>query len=98
MGSMTGRRFGYCSGYESPGFTRGRAAGRYGRRFTDFPGNRGFAAPGMGRRGGYGYGANQAEPRVTAAQQANYLEAEIAALKEELNSMEARLSEMKQED
>ena len=92
MGPMTGRRFGYCNGYDSPGLSRGRMGGGYGRGLGNFRGS------GMGRRFGYGFAANQAEPQVTSAQSARYLEAEITALQEELKAKQAHLAELENEE
>ncbi|MDD3432062.1 MAG: DUF5320 domain-containing protein [Bacteroidales bacterium] len=49
QGPMTGRALGFCSGYESPGFTKGFGGGRGRGR------GRGFGG-GMGRRNRFGYG------------------------------------------
>ncbi len=53
MGPMTGRRLGFCAGYDSPGYTKGvpRGGGGFGAGR-----GRGF---GRGFRGGYGRGFGQ---------------------------------------
>ncbi len=48
MGPMTGRRMGYCAGYEVPGFANQGGGGSAGQGF-----GRGF---GFGRGGGRGFG------------------------------------------
>jgi hypothetical protein len=49
MGPMTGRRAGYCAGYDAPGFAN-PAYGGYGRGW-----GRGWAGRGYGRGGGRGW-------------------------------------------
>ena len=96
MGPMTGRRLGYCAGYESPGFTKGEPRGVYGfgRGF-----GRGF---GGGHRRGFGYNgfSNNYYPAAQYSQfdEEKYLELEIDTLKKDLKAMENRLTELKKDE
>ena len=93
-GPMTGRRMGYCAGYDHPGFTnlgayQGRGYGR-GYRF-------GF---GRGRGFGYRYAARYGDvyrepfPEVS---EKTMIENEIRILKDQLSSLEEQLSKTKEE-
>ena len=78
FGPMTGRRMGYCAGYDRPG----------------------YANQGYGR--GMGYGFRHAYPAYYPANVSNVsektvLENDIKILKEQLSSMEDRLSEINKE-
>ncbi|HHE38598.1 MAG TPA: hypothetical protein ENL20_08510 [Candidatus Cloacimonetes bacterium] len=100
MGPMTGRGLGYCAGYDSPGFTRGlpRGGAGYGRGF-----GRGFGR-GYGRGFGGGYrNRNRAYFNEYGTPPADYypdvsektlIENDMKILKEQLKSMEKRLSEL----
>ncbi|MDP8267435.1 MAG: DUF5320 domain-containing protein [Candidatus Tenebribacter davisii] len=104
MGPVTGRGLGYCTGYESPGFTKGvpRGGAGFGRGY-----GQGFGR-GMGRGYGRGFGystgyqnpvyPNYPAPQYSAKDEAQYIETDIDALKDELKTMEKRLSELKKED
>jgi len=103
MGSMTGRGLGYCAGYDSPGFTRGtpRGGAGYGRGF-----GRGFRR-GNGRGFGGGnryrqqtyfneYGTPPADYYPDVSEK-TLIENEMKILKEQLKSMEMRLSKLAKE-
>jgi len=94
MGSLTGRRLGYCAGYDVPGFAnplgfglgRGMAWGRGGG------GGRGLAF----RRGRGGFYSQYAQTPVPKAQfdDANALKSHISVLEEQLAAVKARLAEI----
>lgn len=90
MGAMTGRRAGYCAGYDTPGFAANTRPGR----------GRGFFGRGIQR--GFGRNMGRFFPRfqnapvtpVTAEEEKGYLETEINYLKDELKGLEKRLAEL----
>lgn len=98
-GSMTGRRAGYCAGYQMPGFANmgygygqgpgfgfGRGGGFRGwrNRFTA------AAQPFWGR----GY---YAPPTPTVEQEAEGLKAEASWLKDQLEAINKRIEELEQD-
>lgn len=104
-GPQTGRGLGYCSGYASPGYTKGvpRGGGGFGR-------GRGFGfGRGYGRGFGYarGYRApapapvNYSRPSGATTQEPQsekeYLEQEVEALENELEAMRQRMRELDEE-
>ena len=94
MGQMTGRGLGYCNGYESPGFTKGapRGGAGFGRGFgRDF--GRGYGR-GFGNQGF----SNYPVPQYSAKDEEKYLKSEMDVLKNEIKTMEARLSELKKDE
>ncbi len=85
-GSRTGRRMGFCSGYDTPGFMN---VG-FGQGFG--------AGRGLGwRRNAFSSRANiQTNPVViTEKQEKQILEQELSALKQEIKEIENRLKELK---
>ncbi|MCK4550655.1 MAG: DUF5320 domain-containing protein [Candidatus Aenigmarchaeota archaeon] len=91
MGPMTGRRAGYCTGYNMPGYANaipGRGAFGMGRRF--------FA-----RGRGFGAGFSQEVAAAPVPQQPSKeeriqaLEQQKAAIEEGLKQIEKELSELK---
>jgi len=97
-GPRTGRAFGYCAGYDSPGFTRG---GGFGRGF-----GRGFWGRGRGfwRRGYYPdpyYGPTPYYRDVyrepNEEEEKNYLENIVKGLEEEIKSVKERIKELSKE-
>lgn len=87
-GSMTGRRMGYCTGNDHPGFTRLRSfrGGRFGRGFgRGFGQGRGFG-PGSAYRSGYFY--PDVAPDVS---EKTIIENEIRILKDQLSYLEEQL-------
>ena len=97
MGPMTGRGLGYCNNFENPGFTKGINGGEAGFR-------RGFGRS-FGRGYGRGFGnqgfsnyPNYPVQQYSAKDEEKYLESEMDTLKNELKTMEARLSELKKDE
>lgn len=105
LGAMTGRRMGYCAGYDSPGFTkgvpRGRAGYGYGRGFGYGRGyGRGFGF-GRGYGRGYGYASDYypaTNPDYANISEKTMLENEAKVLQEQLNSLEKRLAEIEKKE
>lgn len=97
FGPMTGRRMGYCSGYDSPGFTKGFPRGGAGfGAYRNFGRGRGFGR-GMGFNRGYNYPVYPA-PTYSAKEEADLLENEVKILTEQLKALDARLSDLKNEE
>jgi len=104
QGPGTGRGLGFCSGYDSPGYTKGPGAGMgRGLRFRGGAmGNRGFGR-GLGFRHGFGWRHNN--PGQNYSNEAyNSQEDEISALKSQsknlkqsLEYIEKRLGELEAE-
>ena len=90
QGSMTGRRMGFCAGFNAPGFMNhgfGRGCGR-----------------GFGRGRGFGWRARAVQPIptqqvqpavITEKQEKQFLEQELNTLKEEMKEIEKRLKNIK---
>jgi len=86
MGPMTGRRMGYCSGFNAPGFMNsgfGRGSSR-----------------GFGRGRGFGFRAGfypqGIQPQViTEAEEKKFLQEDLEALKREMDEVQKRLKEFK---
>ncbi|MEF8799220.1 MAG: DUF5320 domain-containing protein [Candidatus Bipolaricaulota bacterium] len=104
-GPRTGRGLGFCSGYRTPGYTKGvpRGGGGFGR-------GRGFGfGRGFSRRFGYSRGYVPSAPapgdyaRETgyanqeAQSEKEYLEREVEALENELEAMRRRMKELNEE-
>jgi len=91
-GPMTGRRLGYCAGYDSPGYTRGFGGG-YGYGF----------GWGRGRGWGRGWGwsrqwdervplpVERSTPEVSTEEQVRLLQNEFNTLKERLDALLEKL-------
>ncbi|MCK4569881.1 MAG: DUF5320 domain-containing protein [Bacteroidales bacterium] len=93
-GPMTGRRLGFCTGNDRPGFemTPGGFAHRGGRGYGRAYG-RGY---GYGRGMGYGQGYSHfPDETVPDVSQETLLENEARILKEQLASIEKQLTELK---
>ncbi len=106
-GPQTGRGFGFCAGFHSPGYTKGPGMGRGYRRGPGFGG--GFGG-GFGRRSGrrfsygwddpyierepmyYGRAGPYAEP--TKEEESSYLNRLVESLENELKAVKARLTEV----
>ncbi|SHH82478.1 hypothetical protein SAMN02745135_02295 [Caloranaerobacter azorensis DSM 13643] len=90
-GPMTGRKMGYCAGYDVPGYMNagyGRGYGRgFGRGFGRFC-RRGF---GFGR--GFGWRAF-AYNAPSKEELKGYINEEIRFLKDQLDSLEKRLKDL----
>jgi len=106
MGPMTGRGAGYCTGNNAPGYMNGGAAGfGYG-----MGGGRGFGGRhngfGAGYGAGRGYGIAAVPYTVPMAPVAGYskesekgyIENEVSFLKEQLKTLEGRLSDMQDDE
>ena len=88
-GPRTGRGLGFCSGYNSPGYTKGIPMG--GRGF-----GRGFGRGGFARGRGFAWRAfPTAYPRYSEDDEKAYLEDELTALRDEMKAIEDRLKELK---
>ena len=86
-GPLTGRRMGYCAGYDHPGFINLERG--YGRGFRGGSGyGRGF---GPGFRHGYGDYYHGNSPGVS---EKTVIENEIRILKDQLSTLEERLSKL----
>ena len=84
QGSMTGRRMGFCAGFNAPGFTNHGFGGGFGR-------GRGF-----GLRARNMQVAPIQQPAImTEKQEKEFLEQELNALKEEMKEIEKRLKQIK---
>lgn len=93
LGPMTGRRMGYCRGYDHPGYANlppGRGFG------MDWGGGFGF---GRGRGWGCGWGRGFGYyPPPSTEDEAAFLRTESARLKQHLEDIEKRLAEVEKED
>ena len=97
FGPRTGRGLGYCSGFDTPGYTKGPGMG-FGRGYG---GGRGW----RGRGWGYGW---RAEPdpsfypldtppyptQLNQEEESKYLEQTLMNLKKEIDIIEKRLEEL----
>ena len=104
MGSRTGRAFGYCSGYDTPGYQKG-AGGGFGRGMG---GGRGMGR-GMGRgRGfhsGWGFGYPGPQPGgqwpyatvINREDEIRMLKLQMDSLENSRKAMEKRLDELGKE-
>ena len=83
QGPMTGRRMGFCAGFNTPGFM----SGGFGR-------GRGFA---WRARAIQTAPIQQVQPQViTEKEEKQYLKQELEALREEMKEIEKRLKELKE--
>ena len=110
FGPMSGRRAGYCAGYETPGYMNPGVGGWFGwgggfrgagRGGLPWGGGRGRAWGG-GRGFGWGYpyfapGANLPTPELTKDQEIAELKAQAKYFKENLADIEKRLDELKKD-
>jgi len=95
LGPMTGRRAGYCAGYQAPGYANpwprfgrgmgfGRGRGFWGRGYNPYPG------PYYGPAPYYAPPPTSPEP----AEEKAYLGEAIKSMEEELKAMKERLEEL----
>ncbi|MCD4744776.1 MAG: DUF5320 domain-containing protein [Bacteroidales bacterium] len=93
MGPMTGRGAGFCAGFDEPGYMNqgGNKRGGFGRGS-----GRGFGR-GFGRSYGRGFGYHGIANYPDVSQK-TILENDIKILKDQLKSLEKRLSETKEND
>ena len=98
-GPMTGRRMGYCAGYDAPGFSSPGPGMGYGRGW-----GRGM---GYGRGWGRGYPAYGPGPMVPAPvyaprpdpdEERRYLEQCSEQLERELEDIKKRMKELEEEE
>lgn len=95
MGPLTGRGMGYCAGFSAPGYAAPAGcagAGGFGRGRR-----RMFFAIGMPKPMRFGYPAHAPEYEAAGGEQAA-LEKQARYLKEQLDFVKRRLSDMKDED
>jgi len=94
-GSLTGRRMGYCAGYDHPGFINMQSnLGRgYGGRFRGGFGHGGEFGAGFRR----GYGRFNKE-NVHDVSEKTLIENEIRILKDQLSSLEGKLTKLGEEE
>ena len=107
LGPMSGRAAGYCAGYSVPGFMN-PYGGRLGLGFgygRGFGRGRGY---GRGFWPGYGYpmsyappiygGSGFYQPPIEPKQEIDMLNEEAKALKEQLDTINKRVSELKEKE
>ena len=106
-GPRTGRGLGYCSGYDSPGFTKGtpRGIGGFGRGM-----GRGFGRGFWGRGRGFRFRSfypnpynesvpyyQDINPEQSKDEEKSYLEGMIKSLESELEAVKNRLQKLSKE-
>ncbi|MCD6129665.1 MAG: DUF5320 domain-containing protein [Deltaproteobacteria bacterium] len=85
LGARTGRGLGYCAGFGGPGFSACRGWGRgFGWRRSEA-----FYPP---------YNAPTPYRPPSSAEERDYVEREIKALREQITSLEKRLDELKKSE
>jgi len=93
-GPMTGRRFGYCAGFNVPGYTNPIDHPNYGWGFRG--GGRGwrhgYYAPGMP-----GWGWNEFQP-ITEEQELENLKNYASQLKNQLDAIQKRIDELEKRE
>ena len=107
QGPVTGRRLGYCSGFDSPGFTKEAGYG-LGRGFGYGRGIRYGRGMGFARGGGRGRGfwafnsmnmpTNPWMQTMSREEEIKYLKSEADALKSSQKDIEKRLVELEKEE
>jgi hypothetical protein len=103
QGSVTGRKLGYCTGFDSPGFTKG-AGGGMGRGFAFGRGMGAGRGMGRGRSFGRGWGSGPTYPgyfpgyplssTMSREDEIRFLNSEADALKRSQEEIEKRLKEL----
>ncbi|MCF6335392.1 MAG: DUF5320 domain-containing protein [Spirochaetales bacterium] len=106
-GPMTGRGAGFCSGSNTPGFAntgavggfgQGMGAGRgFGGGFHGAANGAGYGR-GMGRSNGIGFQPAYAAPVYSKEAEKGYLESEVSFLKNQLKTLEDRLTNMQDDE
>lgn len=102
MGPRTGRAFGYCSGFDTPGYHKG-AGGGFGRGMGNGRGmgrgmgrGRGFRAAGWGP--GYNYPQHAGRwpdmPEMNEEEEISMLKSEMDSLERTRKAIEKRLGEL----
>ena len=106
QGPMTGRAMGFCTGYDSPGFTKGFGEGMGRAKGRGF----GFGR-GHGFHGGWGFGRShnlglpsagysgspRSEP-LSKADEIKMLKAQVHTIKRSQSDIEKRLRELENEE
>lgn len=93
FGPGTGRRMGYCYGYDSPGYLRGSGGGMGGPGFGRGMG-RGFGGGyGFGPPVDYGYGAPQTY-NYSPDQEKEYLKSQVSEMEKTIENLKKRMSEI----
>jgi hypothetical protein len=107
QGPVTGRGFGFCRGYDSPGFTKGFGGGI--GRGMGFGRGAGFGR-GMGWGRGYGYGFHSGAynlglapgylptPSISREDEIKMLKNQADALSRSQKDIEKRLGELEKEE
>ena len=101
LGSRTGRRMGFCSGFDSPGYANQGFGGRNNEMGFGRGGGRGFGIGfGRGARGGFWnnqLNQNQQTPiqQPTKEQEKQILEQELKQLDEEESSLKNEKEDIK---
>jgi hypothetical protein len=94
-GPLTGRRMGFCAGYDAPGFANLRGGGGLGRAWGRGGGfGRGMAFRG-GRQGWGGYPVPAGFQGYGPAEEATQIRSEIDVLEKTLETLKKRLDEVK---
>lgn len=107
-GPRTGRGFGYCSGYDSPGYTKnfpGMRAGRGTFGYFRFQRCWGFSGRGRGWRNmfyatglpGWARYSTPLEFELTSKNEKGFLENQLSVLENQIESLKKRLSEIEEE-
>ncbi len=96
QGPLTGRKMGFCTGNNQPGFMSdapGRGMGRRGGfgRGSDVGSQSMSYGRGLGRGRGYAWNAGYQNPAMDEKGEANMLKAESQRLESELNAIKKRL-------
>jgi hypothetical protein len=102
-GSLTGRRMGFCAGYDHPGFEdQGRGIGRGFGRAPERGTGGGFrirSRSGGGRRPGSRHGyRHHSDEYIQGVSEKTMIENEMRILKDQLSSLEERLSGLGEEE
>ncbi len=100
MGPMTGRRAGFCAGYDTPGYANqipGRGYPGGGRRFGRGRGGRGRRNRFRWQAGDLAWDEPPAAPETTREQEISWLKARTKDLQETLQHLNDRLNNLEQE-
>jgi len=92
QGSRTGKKMGFCSGYENPRSISGFSNHRRGRR----SGN--GMTPGSGRKFGWGNTNEAIEPKQSIADEINLLQSQAATLKNLQLNLERKIEELQRNE
>lgn len=104
MGPRTGRAFGYCSGFDTPGYVKG-AGGGYGRGMGGGRGMGRGMGHGRGFHAGWGFGYPSPQPagqwpyppEMNREDEIRMLKSQIDSLERSRKAMEKRLGELGKE-